>query len=248
MLLADGHRVLVHARSRERGEPVTKALGGDVALVVGDLARIDDVRRLADQAREHGPIDAWVHNAGVWVRGSTPRTSADGHETTFAVNVLAPHLLTHLLSAELQGRLLWLGSGLAGSARPQPAALGRETDPRRAYAESKACDVAGRAWAWAWPGIVDCRTSSRWPSTRGGQDQAGQPRRPRRRQLVRGHHRLLLHGTRPGLGALLEEPGADAGPRTAAGPRPPGCDLRGLRSNGRCRLRPTTRRIAGCER
>jgi hypothetical protein len=32
------------------------------------------------------------------------------------------------------------------------------------------------------------------------------------------------------------------------GTRPPGCDLRGLRSNGRCRLRPTTRRIAGCER
>jgi NAD(P)-dependent dehydrogenase (short-subunit alcohol dehydrogenase family) len=124
VLLADGHRVLVHARSRERGEPVVKALGGDVALVVGDLARIDDVRRLADQARKHGPIDARVHNAGVWVRGSTPRTSADGNETTFAVNVLAPHLLTHLLAAELQGRLLWLGSGLAGSARPQPAALG----------------------------------------------------------------------------------------------------------------------------
>ena len=77
VLLADGHRVLVHARSRERGEPVAKALGGDVALVVGDLARIDDVRRLADQARAHGPIDAWVHNAGVWVRGSTPLTLAD---------------------------------------------------------------------------------------------------------------------------------------------------------------------------
>ena len=49
------------------GEPVAKALGGDVALLVGDLARIDDVRRLADQVCEHGPIDAWVHNAGVWV-------------------------------------------------------------------------------------------------------------------------------------------------------------------------------------
>jgi NAD(P)-dependent dehydrogenase (short-subunit alcohol dehydrogenase family) len=58
-----------------------------------------------------------VHNAGVSGRCGTPRTSADGHETTFAVNVLAPHLLTHLLSDELQGRMLWLGSGLAGSAR-----------------------------------------------------------------------------------------------------------------------------------
>ena len=136
VLLADGHRVLVHARSRERGEPVAKALGGDVALVVGDLARIDDVRRLADQVAEHGPIDTWVHNAGVWVRGSTPRTSADGYETTFAVNVLAPHLLTHLLSSELQERLLWLGSGAAGSALPRPAALGRETDPWRALGRS----------------------------------------------------------------------------------------------------------------
>jgi NAD(P)-dependent dehydrogenase (short-subunit alcohol dehydrogenase family) len=163
VLLADGHRVLVHARSRERGEPVAKALGGDVALVVGDLARIDDVRRLADQAREHGPIDAWVHNAGVWVRGSTPRTSADGHETTFAVNVLAPHLLTHLLSAELQGRLLWLGSGLAGSHARSPRPLaGRPIRGGRTRRARRA------TLPWPWPGIVDCRRSPRWPSTRRG--------------------------------------------------------------------------------
>jgi NAD(P)-dependent dehydrogenase (short-subunit alcohol dehydrogenase family) len=167
LLLADGHRVLIHARSRERGEPVAKALAGDVALVVGDLARIDDVRRLADQAREDGPIVTWVHNAGVWVRGSTPRTSADGHETTFAVNVLAPHLLTHLLSDELQGRLLWLGSGLAGSARPQPAALGRETDPRRAYAESKACDVAlALAWNRRLPDVISVAVDPGWVKTK----------------------------------------------------------------------------------
>jgi hypothetical protein len=157
------------------------------------------------------------------------------------VNVLAPHLLTHLLSAELQGRLLWLGSGLAGSARPQPAALGRETDPRRAYAESKACDVAlALAWNRRLPEVTSVAVDPAWVKTK-----LASPGAPGRRQLVRGHHRLLLHSTRPGLGALLEEPGADAGPQTAAGPRPPGCDLRGLRSNGRCRLRPTTRRIAG---
>ena len=248
VLLAEGHRVLVHARSRERGKLVAKALGGDVALVIGDLARIDDVRRLADQAREHGPIDRWVHNAGVWVRGSTPRTSADGYGTTFAVNVLAPHLRTHRLSAELQGRLLWLSSGLAGSARSRPAARGPWPGGRSAAGVRREQGV--RCWPGPGPGlgVVDCRTTSRRPSTGVGQDQAGQPRRARRRQLVRGHHRLLLHGTGPGLGALLEKPGADAGPRTAAGLRPPGCDLRGLRSNGRCRLRPTTRRIAGCER
>jgi hypothetical protein len=59
------------------------------------------------------------------------------------VIVLAPHLLTQL-SAELQRWLLWLGSGLAGSARPQPAALGREIDPWRAYAKRLFCSTGSR--------------------------------------------------------------------------------------------------------
>ena len=40
------------------------------SLLVCDVARIDDVRRLADRAREHGPIDTWLHNAGVWCRSA----------------------------------------------------------------------------------------------------------------------------------------------------------------------------------
>ena len=83
-----------------------------------------------------------VHNAGVWVRGDTPRTTPDGFETTFAVNVLAPHLLTALLADRLPGRLLWLGSGMARSGRVDPDALGRERNPSQAYADSKAVDVA----------------------------------------------------------------------------------------------------------
>ena len=83
------------------------------------------MHRLADQIHASGPVDALVHNAGVWVPGITPRTTADGLETTFAVNVLAPHLLTSLLGVELQSRLLWLGSGTANFGRPDPATLGR---------------------------------------------------------------------------------------------------------------------------
>ena len=94
VLVADGHRVLIHARSRDRGRPVLEQLGGETTLVTGNLARLDEVHGLADQIRANGPVDALVHNAGVWVRGNTPRATADGLETTFAVNVLAPHLLT----------------------------------------------------------------------------------------------------------------------------------------------------------
>jgi len=167
VLIADGHRVLIHARSRDRGRPVLELLGGDATLVTGDLARLDEVRGLADQIRRNGPVDVLVHNAGVWVRGNTPRATADGLETTFAVNVLAPHLWTHLLAANLQGRLLWLGSGTASSGRPKPDALGRQQEPRQAYADSKACDVAlALAWGRRLPTIASAAVDPGWVSTK----------------------------------------------------------------------------------
>jgi NAD(P)-dependent dehydrogenase (short-subunit alcohol dehydrogenase family) len=145
-LLEQGARVLVHARSEERGRPVVDALPGDVDLVVGDLASLAEVRALGERLRAE-PLDVLVHNAGVWVRDEMPRLTADGFETTFGVNVLAPHLLTALVAGHLSQRLLWLGSGMAASGRLRPSALGGARDPRQAYADSKAADVA-LALAW----------------------------------------------------------------------------------------------------
>lgn len=158
-LLRAGHRVLVHARSPERGRPVVERLvaevpGGDAALVTGDLSSLAEVRDLAEQVRERagGGLDALVHDAGVWVRGDVPSVGADGRETTFAVNVLAPHLLTHLLAGDLEaagGRVVWLGSGMARSgtkhldpARPGATSSRDEAGAKRAYSVSKAADVA----------------------------------------------------------------------------------------------------------
>jgi NAD(P)-dependent dehydrogenase (short-subunit alcohol dehydrogenase family) len=166
-LLAADHRVLVHARSEERGRPVMEGLTGDAVLVTGDLARLTEVRTLADQIAEHEPIDVLVHNAGVWVRGDTPRTTPDGFETTFAVNVLAPHLLTALLADSVTGRLLWLGSGMVRSGRVRPEVLGRERDPRQAYADSKACDVAlAMAWGRRLPQLASAAVDPGWVKTK----------------------------------------------------------------------------------
>ena len=140
-LLEQGHRVLVHARSEARGRPVVDALPGDVDLVVADLASLRQVRALGERLRGE-PLDVLVHNAGVWVRGDAPAVTEDGFETTFGVNVLAPHLLTALVAGHLSQRLLWLGSGMAGSGRLRPSALGGAREPRQAYADSKAADVA----------------------------------------------------------------------------------------------------------
>lgn len=167
LLLTSGHRVLVHARDEERGRAVVDGLEGDVALVTGDLASLASVRALAEQLAAHGPLDVLVHNAGVWVRGETPRVTTDGFETTFAVNVLAPHLLTSLLSEHLRGRLLWLGSGMVGSGRPKPSALGGERDPRQAYADSKACDVAlAQAWGRRLPDVMSAAVDPGWVRTK----------------------------------------------------------------------------------
>ena len=157
-LVRDGHRVLVHARSAERGEPVVDALsrgGGDVDLVVGDLSDEAQVRDLAAQVRQAAPgtLGALVHNAAVWRRGGTPRTTAAGRGTTTQVNVLAPHLLTALLADELRAaapsRLVWLGSGMARRGRPDPDRLDVDTsDDGQAYADSKAaCCALATGWA-----------------------------------------------------------------------------------------------------
>lgn len=86
-----GHTIVVVGRSLEKSKAVADALGG--RYHVGDFARLEDVRRLADVLLEQYPvIDVLCNNAG-GVMGPR-RTTVDGHEMTFQVNHLAPFLLT----------------------------------------------------------------------------------------------------------------------------------------------------------
>ncbi|HEV8359481.1 MAG TPA: SDR family NAD(P)-dependent oxidoreductase [Candidatus Thermoplasmatota archaeon] len=100
-LAAQGARVLLGARSRERGEAAIAAIkaatpGAAVDLFVADLAQQREVRRLAADVRaRHRELDVLVNNAGA-VLGQRQRTE-DGLEHTLALNHLAPFLLTHLL-------------------------------------------------------------------------------------------------------------------------------------------------------
>lgn len=164
-LLGEGHRLVVHARSRERGEPVVAELGraGEVRLAVGDLADLDQVRTLAEQI---GDVDVLVHNAGVWLSPGAP-PSAQGYELTFAVNALAPHLLTSLLAGRIRDRLVFLGSGKAGSGRVDPVRLGAARDPWQAYADSKAIDVAlALGWTRRLPGLRVGAVDPGWVKTK----------------------------------------------------------------------------------
>ncbi|WP_448641930.1 SDR family NAD(P)-dependent oxidoreductase [Geodermatophilus sp. URMC 63] len=164
-LLGEGHTVVLHARSEARGAPVAEELGrlGDVRLATGDLADLDEVRALAGQL---GDVDVLVHNAGVWPDEGAP-PSRQGHELAFAVNALAPHLLTALLRDRVNERLVFLGSGMVGSGRVDPDGLGSPREPGRAYADSKALDVVlSLGWARRLPGLRVGAVDPGWVRTK----------------------------------------------------------------------------------
>jgi NAD(P)-dependent dehydrogenase (short-subunit alcohol dehydrogenase family) len=104
-LAAMGATVLVHGRDPSRARAVAQTIGRDtgnrnVRSVHADFAQLAQVRRLAQELESGLPrLDVLINNAGVM---SAPGAlSADGYDLTFAVNHLAPFLLTNLLLARL---------------------------------------------------------------------------------------------------------------------------------------------------
>ncbi len=95
-----GARVLVHGRDVDRGARIIaeiEARGGAATLLAGDLASLDEVRRLASAVQTTvDRLDILINNAGIGTAGPH-QTSVDGFELRFAVNYLAGFLLTLLL-------------------------------------------------------------------------------------------------------------------------------------------------------
>jgi NAD(P)-dependent dehydrogenase (short-subunit alcohol dehydrogenase family) len=117
-LLAHGHRVWLHGRTRERAQQTIEAFdlrAGDTTVVpvFGDLAEMRQVLALAEQVRQQTPVlDVLIHNAGVYPHQR--RLTPDGFEVTMAINHFAPFLLTQALletvKASPQGRIITVSS------------------------------------------------------------------------------------------------------------------------------------------
>lgn len=97
-LARGGARLLVHGRNPAKVESVAQSLGA-VGLVA-DLSDLAQVRRLAAEVVAHGPLDVLLNNAGIFA--TERHESVEGYELTFAVNHLAPFLLTLLLLDHLR--------------------------------------------------------------------------------------------------------------------------------------------------
>jgi NAD(P)-dependent dehydrogenase (short-subunit alcohol dehydrogenase family) len=152
LLVEGGHRVTLHARNEARAAETRRALPQAEAVVVGDVSTIAQTRRIAEQANALGRYDAVIHNVGVGYRGPRGET-ADGLAQVFAVNMLAPYLLTALLTRP--GRLVYLSSGMhmSGDARLDDAQwVKRRWNGSQAYSDSKLFDVMlAFAVARLWP-------------------------------------------------------------------------------------------------
>src|SRR3954471_4833331 len=135
------------ARVRETAEEARASGGGaPVREHVADLARMDEVRRLAAELLETYPrIDVLANNAGAMF--TSRHVTPDGLEQTFALNHLAPFLLTNLLRerlAESGARVVTTASDAHKGGVLDLDDLQSERGryrPGRTYATSKLCNV-----------------------------------------------------------------------------------------------------------
>jgi len=92
-----GATVLLHGRSREKGEAALEEISDKtgnqkLSYYNADLSSLDEVRRLSEQIQaDQERLDVHINNAGIGtgMRQSCPEKSSDGHELRFAVNYLA---------------------------------------------------------------------------------------------------------------------------------------------------------------
>ncbi|WP_432118576.1 SDR family NAD(P)-dependent oxidoreductase [Streptomyces sp. bgisy032] len=155
-LLSGGHEVVVHARNRERAAGLGPLVDRGAGLVVGDFTDREAVRRVADELNGSGPLDAVIHNAGVW---SGP--------AVMPVNVVAPYLLTSLLRGPR--RLVYLSSGSHYGGRPSLEGVDWRGAGAGSYADSKLFVTAlAAAVARLRPGVLSNAVDPGWVPTKMG--------------------------------------------------------------------------------
>lgn len=141
-----GGTVIVHGRNRERGAEVVGAIeaaGGKAVFYRADLGSLDEVKALVATIKQnHDSLSLLINNAGIWTEGNDERrTSADGHELVFAVNYLAPYVLSYELKPLLEkgapSRIVNVSSGAQRPIDFDDVMLTQGFDPTRAYAQSK---------------------------------------------------------------------------------------------------------------
>jgi len=166
---AAGNRI-VPARSDERAAEALAAVPGAQGPVVGDLSSIQATCAVAEQVNRLGAFDAVIHNAGIGYRERGRGDTVDGLPSVFAVNTLAPYILT--MRIHRPRRLVYLSSGMHRGAAVNLTDLTwrtRHWNGSSAYAESKLHDVIlAFAVARMWPEVLSNALEPGWVPTKMG--------------------------------------------------------------------------------
>jgi NAD(P)-dependent dehydrogenase (short-subunit alcohol dehydrogenase family) len=142
-LVEQGHTVLLHGRNPAKLAATEKALAalpgaGRIESYLADLSRMADVTALArDIAQKHERLDVLINNAGIY---RAPETiTSDGLDVRFAVNTLAPYLLTLRLLPLMgaTGRVINLSSAAQAPVNAEALAGRARLADMAAYSQSK---------------------------------------------------------------------------------------------------------------
>ena len=168
LLVGQGHAVVLHARHEARGREAMAAVPGASGVLTGDLASLAQTRALAEQANALGTFDAVIHNAAVGYREKRRLVTEDGFSHVFAVNTLAPYVLTALMRRP--ARLVYVSSELHRRGDPSLSDLNWEQRAWRgnqAYSDTKLHDVLiAFAVARRWPVVRSNAMEPGWVATK----------------------------------------------------------------------------------
>ncbi|WP_419912018.1 SDR family NAD(P)-dependent oxidoreductase [Hoeflea sp.] len=143
LLASQGHTVLLHGRNAAKLADAERSISAlpqssTVDTFVADLSHMSDVSGLADAvAGAHAGIDVLINNAGI-LRTSSAETP-DGLDIRFAVNTIAPYLLTQKLLPLIRpgGRVVNVSSAAQSPVDVQALAARAGQSDMEAYAQSK---------------------------------------------------------------------------------------------------------------
>jgi NAD(P)-dependent dehydrogenase (short-subunit alcohol dehydrogenase family) len=170
LLVKDGHELVLHARNERRAQEALAAVPGAKTAIAGDLSSIAETKNIAEQVNQLGQFDAVIHNAGVGYREARRIETVDGLPHVFAVNSLAPYILTCLINKPI--RLIYTSSGLHRSGDPTLKDLTwerRAWSGYSAYSDSKLHDVIlAFAVARKWKDVFSNAVEPGWVATKMG--------------------------------------------------------------------------------
>lgn len=174
LLLKEGHQVVLHARNKTRAAAALAALPDAETVVTGDLSSIAETVELAEKVNQLGTFDAIIHNAAVGYKEPKRIETIDGLPHVFAVNSLAPYILTSLVHKP--ERLIYLSSKLHmdGDGSLQDITWkNKHWNGTNAYSDSKLHDlILAFAVARKWKDVFSNALEPGWVPTKMGGAEA----------------------------------------------------------------------------